>query len=96
MNQFRFARHLLWSCLKGKKVLVQINIHITDRCDLRCRYCYIDFRAPQPDMPLQKLKEILSEARRAGTERISYEGGEPLLHPEIEEIALYALAGPGV
>src|SRR3982751_2765758 len=55
------------------------------RCNLSCTYCneYDDFSKPVPlDVILQRL-ELLGNLR---TGVITLSGGEPLLHPELDEI----------
>ncbi|MFC1678662.1 radical SAM protein [Elusimicrobiota bacterium] len=65
---------------------LQLNIHATDACNLRCKYCYVDFEHPATDLPFEALKRIITEAREYGTDRISVEGGEPLVRGDIGEI----------
>ncbi|OGR61158.1 MAG: hypothetical protein A2X36_15430 [Elusimicrobia bacterium GWA2_69_24] len=86
MNYPRFAFRLLLSRLRGVGAPLQLNVHVTDLCNLRCRYCYVDLDHPRPDLPLETLRKILGEARSCGTERVSLEGGEPLLRPDIGDI----------
>src|SRR5256714_10625151 len=55
------------------------------RCNLSCTYCneYDDFSKPVPlDVILQRL-ELLGNLK---TGVITLSGGEPLLHPELDEI----------
>src|SRR3989344_1289235 len=89
MNKVRFGINLLLSKVTKRKVPFQINIHINDVCNLRCRYCYIDFDNASKDMPLPQLKRILKDARELGTERVSLEGGEPLIRKDIGDIVDY-------
>jgi MoaA/NifB/PqqE/SkfB family radical SAM enzyme len=86
MNKIRFGSKLLLSKIRGKKIPFQVNIHLTDRCNLRCKYCYVDLEHPNQDMPLEEVLKILTDARRMGAERISLEGGDPLLYPAIGEV----------
>lgn len=86
MNYLRFGINFLRNKIMGKKIPLQINIHLTDICNLRCNYCYIDFKHAHVDMPLPHLQKILREARKLGTERISLEGGEPLVRNDIGDI----------
>src|SRR3989338_8694550 len=86
MNKVRFGLNLLTSKITKQKIPFQVNIHLNDVCNLRCKYCYIDFDNASKDMPLPALKKILKDARSLGAERISLEGGEPLLRKDIGEI----------
>lgn len=86
MNYARFGFNLLKSKLTGEKVPFQLNIHVTDVCNLRCKYCYIDFEHAVKDLPFDVFKKIVVEARACGTERISLEGGEPTVRRDIGDI----------
>jgi radical SAM protein with 4Fe4S-binding SPASM domain len=64
--------------------------HITDRCNLRCKHCYID-RAPRRDLPLQDLLVILDKFCAAlrgwqAAGRIVLGGGEPFMRPDLWEL----------
>lgn len=83
MNLLRFGTKLLLQKATRERIPFQINIHITDKCNLRCQYCYIDFDHAEKDMKIEDAKRILIEAQQAGAERISLEGGEPLIHNDI-------------
>jgi len=54
-------------------------VHITDRCTLRCRHCFI---GPQTgrDLPLEALLRIAGEFAALQGLRFIVSGGEPLLH----------------
>jgi MoaA/NifB/PqqE/SkfB family radical SAM enzyme len=55
------------------------------RCNLSCAYCneYDDFSKP---VPLDTMQHRLSLLGRLKTAVITISGGEPLLHPELDEI----------
>ncbi|HXG92184.1 MAG TPA: radical SAM protein [Blastocatellia bacterium] len=55
------------------------------RCNLSCTYCneYDNFSEPVPTEVLFKRLDKLAEL---GTTAITISGGEPLLHPELEEV----------
>jgi len=61
-------------------------LEITHRCNLNCDYCYQKNRAhSDKSIPqIEKEIQILLRLRKTGTMFIA--GGEPLLHPQIEEI----------
>ncbi|HVE12951.1 MAG TPA: radical SAM protein [Elusimicrobiota bacterium] len=86
MNHLRFGARLLWAHATGARVPLQLNIHVTDVCNLRCAYCYVDFDHAIKDLPLDALKKAISEARACGTERISLEGGEPTARKDIGDL----------
>jgi len=55
------------------------------RCNLACRYCneFDDFSKPVPTETMFRRVDKLAEL---GTSVITISGGEPLLHPELDEI----------
>src|ERR1035438_1910962 len=55
------------------------------RCNLACKYCneYDDFSKP---IPLETMKRRIDALARLGTTIATLSGGEPLLHPELDEI----------
>ena len=55
------------------------------RCNLACEYCneYDDFSKPVPTEAMFQRVDKLAEL---GTSVITISGGEPLLHPELDEI----------
>jgi MoaA/NifB/PqqE/SkfB family radical SAM enzyme len=62
-----------------------VHIIPTRRCNLACTYCneFDDFSNP---VPLQEMKKRLDILADMGTSIITISGGEPLLHPELDEI----------
>ena len=69
---------------------VSLRVSVTERCDLRCRYCRTGReRTPAEwDLPsLDRLAEAVGWAvRRLGVTRVKITGGEPLLRPGVVEL----------
>ncbi|MBK9170850.1 MAG: radical SAM protein [Bryobacterales bacterium] len=55
------------------------------RCNLACTYCN-EFDDFSPPVPLDVMKLRLDLLARLGTKVVSISGGEPLLHPQLDEI----------
>lgn len=55
------------------------------RCNLACTYC-TEFDAVSPPVPLGTLQSRVDKLVELGTTIITLSGGEPLLHPQIEQI----------
>ena len=55
------------------------------RCNLACAYCneYDDYSKPVPTETVKHRMDLLA---RLGTAAVTMSGGEPLLHPELDEI----------
>src|SRR5438067_5859653 len=58
------------------------------RCNLACAYCneYDDVSKP---VPLATMKSRLDRLAALGTTVVSISGGEPLMHPELDEIVAH-------
>jgi radical SAM protein with 4Fe4S-binding SPASM domain len=57
-----------------------LEFQITDRCNLRCRHCYVGDGLHQ-DLPSEKIFKVLREFEEIQGLRLLLSGGEPLLHP---------------
>jgi MoaA/NifB/PqqE/SkfB family radical SAM enzyme len=55
------------------------------RCNLSCTYCneYDDFSKP---VPVEVMTERLDQLAALGTTIVTFSGGEPLLHPELDRL----------
>jgi len=63
------------------------------RCNLSCEYCneYDDFSKP---VPLPILESRIDHLARLGTTIVTLSGGEPLLHPELDELIAHMRSHP--
>jgi radical SAM protein with 4Fe4S-binding SPASM domain len=58
-----------------------LELQVTDRCNLRCRHCYLgDGR--HEDLPIKKIQRIFEEFEEMHGLRLLLSGGEPLLHSQ--------------
>ena len=64
------------------------------RCNLSCTYCneFDDFSKP---VPLATMRERIDHLHRLGTTIVTISGGEPLLHPELDDLIRY-IRGKGI
>ncbi|HLI63484.1 MAG TPA: radical SAM protein [Terriglobales bacterium] len=64
---------------------IMAHIIPTRRCNLACAYCneYDDFSKP---VPLATMQRRIDHLARLRTAIVTLSGGEPLLHPELDEI----------
>jgi len=62
-----------------------LEVLLTDRCNLRCRHCYLG-EAGRNDLPLPLLDRALAEFGGMQGLRLLLSGGEPLLHPGFWEL----------
>ena len=76
--------------LSHRPNLRRVEIEITTRCNLMCRHC--DRRCSQApaevDIQFEDIERFVAESRTLGYqwEKIALLGGEPTLHPNLEEI----------
>lgn len=66
-----------------------VRLSVTDRCDLRCRYCMAETMQFLPRSELLTLEELADLARifvRRGVRRIRLTGGEPLVRRNLEQL----------
>lgn len=68
---------------------IEAQLIVTRRCNLSCGYCteYDNFSAP---ISFEILKERIEALHRLRVVNIALLGGEPLLHPKIDEVVAYA------
>ena len=74
----------------GIKSPIVANIKITNKCNVRCKMCSDDIRtAEQKEINLEEWKNKIDELKKLGIRVIIFEGGEPTLRKEIEELIMY-------
>lgn len=71
--------------------LSQLYFYLTEGCNLRCRHCWITpkFQSGDksyPALELDLFRSIIGQAKPLGLSGVKLTGGEPLLHPNINEI----------
>ena len=72
------------------RAITYLRISVTDRCDLRCRYCMAEemrFLAPDRLMAIEEIAEIADAFIARGVRRIRLTGGEPLVRRGVTELA---------
>ncbi len=77
-----------------------LRISVTDRCDLRCKYCipegFTDFEEPGHWLSFDEMERLIRIFARLGLKRVRLTGGEPLLRKNIGELAGRIAAVPGI
>ena len=67
-----------------------LRVSVTDRCDLRCRYCMppegLSWISKENLLTLEERLRVTQLLVRLGIERIKITGGEPLLDPQLAEL----------
>jgi MoaA/NifB/PqqE/SkfB family radical SAM enzyme len=83
-RRFRQAR-MLGRAIKSRHHPILAHIIPTRRCNLSCAYCNEYDKVSSPVATAEMLRRVDLLAA-LGTEIITFSGGEPLLHPELDEI----------
>src|SRR6187399_1754788 len=69
-------------------------LELTGRCQLSCVHCYAD-SSPSGNhgsMTTADWKEVIAEAAGMGVRTVQFIGGEPTLHPDLDELIRHALS----
>ena len=83
-RRVRQARMIAKS-LKSRQHPVEAQIIPIRRCNLSCTYCN-EFDSSSPPVPTAEMLNRIDLLASLGTAVITISGGEPLLHPELDEI----------
>jgi cyclic pyranopterin phosphate synthase len=71
------------------RLITYVRMSVTDRCDLRCRYCMAEKMTFLPRKDVLSLEEIVELADifiARGVKRVRLTGGEPLVRKNIEHL----------
>ena len=76
---------MIGKALASTRHPVMAHIIPIRRCNLSCGYCneYDDFSKP---IPLEVMYQRIDYLGRLGTTIITFSGGEPLLHPDLDDL----------
>jgi GTP 3',8-cyclase len=72
------------------RAITYLRISVTDRCDLRCRYCMgeeMQFLKPDRLMAIDEIAQIADAFIVRGVRRIRLTGGEPLVRRGVGDLA---------
>ncbi len=67
--------------------LKEVHWELTSKCNLRCLHCYqVSYLYKYKEIPLNRIKAVIKEMVKLGTEKVSISGGEPLMREDLLEI----------
>ena len=72
------------------RVPLSVHIGLTNRCNNRCRYCNFQALSQEDVWTTEDLIRVLNEMREAGTRRVQFTGGEPMLRKDLGIILAHA------
>jgi MoaA/NifB/PqqE/SkfB family radical SAM enzyme len=90
-RELRFVRtrlrelRMIGKALLSTKHPILVHIIPNRRCNLSCEYCN-EFDDISKPVPLAEMKKRLNLLAAMGTSVITISGGEPLMHPDLDEI----------
>ncbi len=77
-----------------------LRLSVTDRCDLRCRYClpegYREFDEPSHWLNFEEIERVVRAFATLGVRRLRLTGGEPLTRHGLPELATRLARLPGI
>ena len=89
-SYFPTIRGLLANTLQRKAIYpFYASFKLTSRCHFGCPFCNVK-KQPVKDMPTEEVKAILRNLSNSSVLMTSFEGGEPLLRDDIEELLKFA------
>jgi 12,18-didecarboxysiroheme deacetylase len=82
--------HLLQFSNDKKPVVIW---NITEKCNLNCQHCYAATAvSSEPELTFAEGKKLIDDLSEFGCPVILFSGGEPLLRPDLPELAAYAVS----
>lgn len=87
LNELRFAKGVIAAQILRKAIPLSVGIHVTNRCNFRCIYCYGGYSEKKTrEFTAEEILGLIDELKALGTLWITLTGGEPLLREDIELI----------
>lgn len=75
--------------LANPKYLMNLTLEITSNCNLKCCHCYVENRAQKQMsrfLDFEMIKKVICEAYDMNAVTITLTGGEPMTHPNFNDI----------
>ncbi len=72
--------------VREQRILHDVTLELTYRCNLDCFYCYNDRDKPGKPLSLAQYRTLLEDLARMQTLFLMLTGGEPMIHPHFFEI----------
>jgi len=70
----------------GKNIPDQITISITEECPNHCIHCALPDTDNKASLSPEEVTGVIDQAIRMGTTMIIFDGGEPMVHPDLVEM----------
>jgi MoaA/NifB/PqqE/SkfB family radical SAM enzyme len=88
----RFLVYLFRKSVLRRPVPYYFSLEITTRCQARCAHCCVEAspKDKRPELTTEELKSLILDARSIGSCFLIFNGGEPLLRPDLPELVRFA------
>jgi len=68
-----------------------VLFNVTQRCNLRCSYCFGRYYSDNQELSFNQASKLLFEFYSLGARRLSLSGGEPFLYKDIDALIKFAV-----
>ena len=70
--------------------LISVNLHITPACNYECKFCFAHFSNANTLLRFDEWSQIIQLLHDHGTQKVTFVGGEPLLHPDLSKLLKFS------
>ena len=87
LKYFSYGKEIVKGHLLRQNIPVLVTLCVTNRCNLRCRYCYEEYYdRNHREFTTTEIMALIETLSAMGTRYVSINGGEPLLRNDLEQI----------
>ena len=69
--------------------MISVNLHITNACNYQCNFCFAHFNETNNLLRFKDWQTIIKKLKEVNCQKITFVGGEPLLHPDLAKLLAY-------
>lgn len=80
---YKFIKNIIYYKISHNITPISVKFQITNRCNLRCKYCNFPNRNMR-EMTTEEILKLIAEFSNQGMVHASFTGGEPLLKDDID------------
>lgn len=88
IKNIKIGSLVLFAKIFKKNIPLFVSWSLTNRCNMRCRYCNIP-NTKAKELTTQQIVRTIDNFAKLGTQVIALTGGEPLLRPDTDKIIDY-------
>lgn len=77
--------------MKSDKIFPEsVNLHITENCNYRCKFCFAKYYNSKKELGCKKFKKIIDALAERGCKKVNFVGGEPTLISFLPDLISYS------